>query len=251
MNRNLVYLSQKSQALLWQHLAKERFFNTQTHYCYTGINRSFFNVVNLFQEEININIILDFYKAKKISWSWWVESTSKLYSKTDLLASNGMDYIYKASAFLINPAQKNKNISSEYDTLFISSSSKKFDDWIKIFSEVFNTSIDKTNMWGARYKLLNAKNSFIHCLVYKKQIPVGIGTLYINPLVSVILNLGVTFSERKKGIATYILSSLLEYCKNNSIKYVTLSATENAESLYKNYGFAQIYSYKAFQQVYN
>jgi GNAT superfamily N-acetyltransferase len=54
-----------------------------------------------------------------------------------------------------------------------------------------------------------------------------------------VFDVSVTREQQRRGLGKAIFTALLKYCRENSIGFITLDATEAGEPLYRSFGFAE------------
>ncbi len=126
--------------------------------------------------------------------------------------------------------------------------------WAKQDLLLFMTTWAKGFGWPAKYvqpaaegmtkKFLERHqtdpNTWINFLVARNRQPAGTAAFLTFPETAYVVNVSTLAAFRRKGIATCAMIQLMEWCKAQGMKYMTLDADETAAlNLYRKLGFKE------------
>lgn len=216
------------------------------------LGSSMFNIVygSLLCDENNMNQtlknIIDIYQSQP--FAWWIPHTEYNSVFTKFLLQNGFTNEVVEHAMICDlqkivlPAKKtNLNIKPVIDR-------KGLMDFISVL-EIYDQAARAFFTKLTDAQLMEKERLFVG---YIDDKPVAIATLFISDDSAAIFNLITLQNAQRKGYGSDMMSYLLQFANENSIKNVTLSATSDVSQdsgyrIYERIGFEKIGQFECFE----
>lgn len=210
-------------------------------------NASFNHIVSLNNhlQDSSIEQSINYFKLNNQKFTWWInQNTSKaLTLKLNQFCINCFND-HGMALIIDNFKQINQNkltiklvdnIATMSDFALIQFDISAGDKEVEIYYNQIN--IDK----------LKSQGQLKFFVGYLNNIPVVTGQLFLNDKTAGIYSIATKSRFRNQGLATEMLSYLINFAQDLNYKIIILQASESGLNLYKKIGFKEYFIYNGFE----
>ncbi|NRB10118.1 MAG: GNAT family N-acetyltransferase [Rickettsiaceae bacterium] len=218
-----------------------------------GYNTSMFNIVcntkfdtGNYKQQVDETI--EYYKDQP--FAWWLGASSKPQELGKYLQKIGLEKETDEYAMMYEIGENQQLLDIKYgkQKIFQVTNIKQLKD----FSSILAKYDEAANSFYCNEKILS-KEVMQHSplfICYLNNVPVAIGSLYIENNIAGIFDLITNEEYRGQGIGTNMMKYLMNYAINQKVNKITLSASSDSGfKIYKKLGFNVIGMFECFEKT--
>ena len=242
-NEKIIKLGFAAEIAFWQAMAIEQRQVDDIIIIVAGLNDPYFNLAINCQvlkdpADEKISEIIQYFRARKITWSWLVGPLAGSVILHDQLKKYGFSLLSNSPGmyFALN------KIFPHLLYLILKFVKQVPDDQLKDWIIPVSKGFDSKD-GGEQYRMLNANirhgegTSFRHFIGYYKNVPVSGITLFINKDSVMLHNLATDPDYRGRKFATALALYAMNEAKKQRLPYCFLDASAEGLKLYQSLGF--------------
>ncbi len=245
-------LVEENVSRFWSELGVEMHYSTEKTQLFTGIEHPFFNgilrsVMPLTVASKRVNDVIQQYKERSLPFRWLVSRKPKPGNLRTILVNHGLHHTHTLCGlvhtldFFPQPYQTHEGVKFQQTT-----NHDTMDVWSETFSESMGIRLSEAKKY-AKIFAENGSERYRHFIAYSEGKPVAVASLFFYAGTVGIYNLTVKGEMRGQGVASKLVSYLLNYAKKMKNSMVILYVFKAAKESLLRLGFEHATDFEVFE----
>lgn len=227
---------------------------------YTGLPGPFFNAVHHArfkpqEVESQVDAVIEYFKQRKIPFSWWIDPTSRPDTLEDVLLSRGFakdEWAMPAMAIDLRTLDEQlleKATHRSTATIQPVQTETELKDWLDIVAKAFEfhpQTVEAFHELHSFHLHRGTASNIINFIASIDGTPAGASSIIFSTGLAGLYNVATLNEYRGKGIGTAVSIAPLLVAKDQGYEIGNLQSSQMGFHLYQRIGFKTYFEYKIY-----